>query len=65
LGCRRVNMFENRKMKTGESISGMGKGRWWRGWIQLWYIYYKNFCKYHIVPPVNNNMIIKNSKKEL
>jgi hypothetical protein len=27
LGCRRVNMFENRKMKTGESISGMGKGR--------------------------------------
>jgi hypothetical protein len=27
------------------------KGEWWRGWIQLWYIWYKSIYKCHSVLP--------------
>jgi hypothetical protein len=39
-----VHMHINRKMIPIETIQGMGaggdEGEWWRGWIQVWYIWY-------------------------
>jgi hypothetical protein len=35
-------MYGNRKVIPVETIPGMGgdKGEWWKGWIQVWYIWY-------------------------
>jgi hypothetical protein len=38
---KRVYMYVNAKMIPTETIPGMeGKGEWWKGWIQEWYIWY-------------------------
>jgi hypothetical protein len=36
-------MYVSGKMKPVKTVLGMGKedkGKWWRGWIQVWHIWY-------------------------
>jgi hypothetical protein len=39
-----IHVYVNGKMRSVETIPGMGggedKGEWWRGWIQAWYIWF-------------------------
>jgi hypothetical protein len=58
-------MCANGKMRPAEIIPGMGgegnKGEWWRGWIQVWYIWYvaRTFINATIYSMKHNN---KNKK---
>jgi hypothetical protein len=52
-----VLVYENGKMRSVESIPGMGegdKGEWWRGWIQVWYIG-RILVNVTMYPQFNNN----------
>jgi hypothetical protein len=50
-------MYVNAKMIPAEAVPGIRKdaeGEKWRGWIEVWYIWYtaKNLCKcYNVQPP--------------
>jgi hypothetical protein len=37
-----VHMYVNGRIRPVENILGVwgDKGEWWRGWIQVWYIWY-------------------------
>jgi hypothetical protein len=46
-------MYENGKMRPGETIPGMGGRRIKKnyGGMNSTMVYYKNFCKCHNIPP--------------
>jgi hypothetical protein len=53
-----VHMHVNGKMISVETISGMeDKGEWWKGWIQVLYIWY--IVKTTIYPQHNKNFVLK------
>jgi hypothetical protein len=48
-----------------KNVRSRDKGEWWRGWIQVYLIYCKNFCKCHNVPPAQQLKKIKRRFKDL
>jgi hypothetical protein len=52
-------MYVNGKMRPTETIPGMGKGRIKENGgggdsTRMYWMYFKNFCKYHSVPPAQH-----------
>jgi hypothetical protein len=56
-------MYENGKVRPFETVSGVDKEEWWRGWIQIWFMV-RTFVNVTLCPQYNHNMIIKMSKKK-
>jgi hypothetical protein len=51
-------MYENGKMRSVETISGMGGQRRMMEDLNTTMICHKNFCKYHIIPIIKNKRIL-------